>query len=78
MILKKTIIGIFVLSFLNGCVQNTALLGPAYTLGTSGNVFQAGLSYSSNQAITSLTGKSPGENIKEILATKKKILNLKN
>ena len=65
------------MSFLNGCAQNTALLGPAYTLGTSGNVFQAGLTYSSNQAITSLTGKSPGENIKEILAPKKKDSELK-
>ena len=52
---------------LNGCVQNTALLGPAYTLTSTGNVFQAGLSYGSNKAVTSITGKTPGENIKNLL-----------
>jgi|TARA_B110000014_G_C19972993_1_gene503737 hypothetical protein len=67
MILKKLIIGIFFLIFLNGCAQNAALIGPAYTLASTGNVYQAGLAYSSNEAVTKLTGKSTAENIKEIL-----------
>ena len=67
MIIKKIAIGVLVLTFLNGCVQSTAFLGPIYTLGTTGNVYQAGLSYGSNKAITSLTGKSTGENIKVML-----------
>jgi hypothetical protein len=70
MILKKIVIVIFLIGLLNGCAQNTALLGPAYTFGTTGNLYQAGLTYSSNQAITSLTGKSTGENIKNLLTLK--------
>ena len=70
MILKKIILAIIFLSFHNGCVQNAALLGPMYTLSSTGNVFQAGLSYGSNKAVTSITGKTPGENIKNLLQPK--------
>ena len=72
MIIKKIfIVGIFLISFLSGCAQNSALLGPIlYFWYSSGNVYQAGLTYGSNEAITSLTGKSPTENIKEILTPK--------
>ena len=72
MILKKIIAGLFLLFFLNGCVQSTALLGPAYTLASSGNIYQAGLSYGSNQAVKKITGKSPTENIKSLVDNKKK------
>ena len=72
MIKKKIVLGICCLCLLNGCVQNTAFLGPAYTLGTTGNIYQAGITYSSNHAISSLTGKSTGENIKNILQVKDK------
>ena len=41
MIFKKILIGIFLLGFLSGCAQNAALLGPAYTLSTSGNIYHA-------------------------------------
>ena len=71
MILKKTIIVIFCLSFLNSCAQNTAFLAPVYTYGSSGNMYQAGLSYASNQAITNVTGMSPAENVKSLLSNKK-------
>ena len=67
MILKKIFAGLFLLFFLNGCVQSTALLGPAYTLASSGNAYQAGLSYGSNQAVKKITGKSPTENIKSFV-----------
>ena len=49
MIKKKLILGIFFITFLNGCVQSTSFLGPAYTLGTTGNALQAGLSYGTNK-----------------------------
>ena len=67
MILKKIIAGLFLLFFLNGCVQSAALLGPAYTLTSTGNVFQAGLSYGSNHAVKKITGKSTTENIKSFV-----------
>ena len=44
----KTITTIFLLLILNGCVQNAALLGPALTGATTGNVLQSGLSYHYN------------------------------
>ena len=71
MILKKIIAGLFLLFFLNGCVQNTALLGPAYTMASTGNIYQSGLTYGSNQAVKKITGKSPTENIKSLTDSKK-------
>ena len=67
MISKKIIIGLIYICFLNGCVQSTALLGPAYTFVSTGNVYQAGLSYGSDQAIKKTTGKTTSENIKSLL-----------
>ena len=72
MSLKKIFAGLFLLFFLNGCVQSTALLGPVYTLAASGNIYQAGLTYSSNQAVKKITGKSPTENIQSLVENKQK------
>jgi hypothetical protein len=71
MILKKIIAGLFLLFFLNGCVQSAALLGPAYTLTSTGNIYQAGLSYGSNQVVKKITGKSPTENIESLVDNKR-------
>mgnify|MGYP006134815645 CR=1 FL=1 len=71
MIIRKIIIGLFFLNSLNGCAQNIVILGPAYTLTTTGNIYHAGLTYGSNKIITKTTGKSTTENLKEILAPKK-------
>ena len=71
MILKKLIIGILSIILLSGCAQNVAILGPAYTLVTTGNVYQSGLTYGSNELITKTTGKSTTQNIKELLVPKK-------
>ena len=67
MILKKVISSIFVIFFLTGCLQNTVFLGPAVTIASTGSVYQAGLSYGSGKAITKITGKTPIENIKNLL-----------
>ena len=71
MILKKIIIGLFSLLFFNGCLQGTALLGPSYTLISTGNVYQAGFSYGSSKVIKKMTDKTPTENIKSLLDNKK-------
>jgi len=71
MISKKIIIGLFFLIFLNGCVQSAALLGPSYTLISTGNVYQAGFSYGSSKVIKKMTDKTPTENIKSLLDNKK-------
>ena len=67
----KTIAVIFILSLLNGCVQNAALLGPVITGASTGSAFQAGLSYGSGQAVTIITGKSTTENIQILLEPNK-------
>ena len=61
MINKKLILGLFLFSMLGACTSPTAMLGPAYTFTSTGNIAQAGLSFGSNTLITSYTGKSPRE-----------------
>ena len=75
MINKKIILGLFTISFLGACASPTAMLGPAYTLTSSGNAIQAGISYGSNEMITMYTGKTPLENIQEISAVEKNKIN---
>ena len=58
------------LFFLNGCGELTALMGPAITMGTNGNIYQAGLSYGTNQAILKSIGKMPLEHVIDLLDPK--------
>ena len=82
--LKKIILLILGLFFLNSCIETTAFLGPAITVGTSGNVYQAGLSYGSSQLVKTATGKTTFEHMSEFIDskkfkdTKKKIINSKS
>ena len=71
MILRNLIIGLFYIFTLTSCAQNTVLLGPAYTLATSGSIYQASLTYGGNEVITKATGKSAAQNFKEVLTPKK-------
>ena len=73
MIHKRIIFGLFVVALLAGCTTPTAMLAPAYTFSSSGNVLQAGISYGSNEMITMYTGKTPIENVKEITSNQKNI-----
>lgn len=61
---------ILCLLFLNGCVQSTALLGPAITAGTTGNIYHAGFSYGSNIFIEQETGKTTVEHMSNLLEKK--------
>ena len=71
MINKKIILGLFAISFLGACASPTAMLGPAYSLTSSGSTLQAGLSYGSNELITMYTGKTPLENLQELSTAEK-------
>ena len=73
MIHKKIFIGLFFLGFLSACGAPTAMLGPAYTLTSTGSWTQAGMTYGSNELITNYTGKTPIENIEELTSNKKNI-----
>ena len=68
--LKNLIIGVFLVSFLDGCAQNAALIGPAYTLASTGNAYHAGFTYGGGKLVTKTTGKSLAQNFKEVLAPK--------
>jgi len=71
MINKKIILGLFTISFLGACASPTAMLGPAYTLSSTGSVYHSSLTYGSSHVITKYTGKTPIENLKKISSVKK-------
>tara|TARA_B110000008_G_C16463846_1_gene361185 strand:- start:84 stop:380 length:297 start_codon:yes stop_codon:yes gene_type:complete len=50
---------------ISGCIQSTALLGPGFTIATTGNVMQAGLQYGANKAIKKETGKDVITHLKD-------------
>ena len=55
--------------FTSGCYQSSAsLVGPAYTLTSTGNIYQTGLTYSLNKTVEKKTGLSTVEHGKKILA----------
>ena len=69
--MSKIISAIFLLLLLNGCIQNSAFFGSAITVASTGSIVQGGLSYGSNYTIKNITGKTPMENVTEILSSKK-------
>ena len=72
MIVKKLIIGLLMVCLLNGCVQSTALLGPAITIGTTGNIVEAGLQFGTNHAIKQETGKDAFTHISDAVEEDKR------
>ena len=62
---------------LGACAQTTAFIGPAITVGSTGNVMQAGFSYGSNMVIKKTTGKAPSEHVSLYIEDQKKGKRLK-
>ena len=54
--INKVFIYIAVVTILSGCAQSTAMLGPAITLASTGNVSQAGVTFFTNKAVEEETG----------------------
>mgnify|MGYP000219878636 CR=1 FL=1 len=69
---NKNLFFITVLILLNGCAQSTAFLGPALTVATTGNVYQAGFQYGTNEAIKKETGKDTINYVGDLVETNKK------
>ena len=65
----KIVLTLLVLLLFAGCAQTTALLGPIYTIGTTGNVLQAGASYGTSYAFKKMTGKTLSENVNTFVDT---------
>tara|TARA_B100000131_G_C18103561_1_gene606928 strand:+ start:214 stop:552 length:339 start_codon:yes stop_codon:yes gene_type:complete len=63
--MKVKNIFLFLIFFLliSGCFQSTAMVGPAFTLVSTGNIAQAGFTYTANKAIEDETGMSPTEHL---------------
>ena len=54
--INKIFIYVVASAILSGCAQSTAMLGPALTLASTGNVSQAGLTFFTNKAVEEETG----------------------
>ena len=58
---------LFIFIFLSGCTQSLAVLGPALTVATTGNVNQALLSGTINTGVKHQTGKGINEHMVQSL-----------
>ena len=70
--IKKIVLYFCISLFLTGCYQSTAMVGPAITLASTGNLSQAGLAYITNKAVEKETGMSTTEYVSTILEEKTK------
>ena len=70
--IKRIFIYLVLFFLLNGGFQSTAMVGPAMTLASTGNVFQAGSSFVANQVVEKETGMSTGEHVSTIMDEEKR------
>ena len=70
--IKKIVLYFCISLFLTGCYQSTAMVGPAITLASTGNVSQAGLAYMTNRVVKEETGMSTTKYVSTILEEKTK------
>ena len=59
--MKKSILLIITLAFLNACAEYSAFVGPSLTMAKSGSVLQSGTSLATSYGIKKAIGQSPGE-----------------
>ena len=66
--LKKNFLYILLLIILNGCLQSSvSFIGPAYTVASTGNIYQASLSVTVNQTLLHTTGENTLGHINKIV-----------
>ena len=70
--IKKITLYFCISLFLTGCFQSSAMVGPAITFVSTGNVSQAGLAYFTNRAVKEETGMSTTEYVSTFLEDKNK------
>ena len=61
--MKRFILIILVFNFLSGCIQNFAILGPAISVATTGNIQHAVISQGVNFGVKKTTGKNLNEHV---------------
>ena len=59
--IKKYILFSILTVLLNSCAQSTAMVGPAYTFVSTGNIFQTGFTFGANKVVEKETGLSTSE-----------------
>ena len=69
--MRKILIILLSFTLLSACAQSAVLIGPAITIGNTGNVMQAGFSYGSNMAVKRATGKTPEEYVTSYVEEKR-------
>jgi hypothetical protein len=68
---KKIYLLVLISISLSGCIQSTTLLGPGFTIATTGNVMQAGFQYGAHKAIKNETGKDAFTHLKDAVEEEK-------
>ena len=65
--MKKSIFFVTIFTILNGCAQFTAVLGPTFTMATTGSLVQTSATMATSYGVKKKTGKSPGEHLNSLV-----------
>ena len=65
--MKKSIFFVTIFTILNGCTQFAAVVGPTFTMATTGSLVQTSASMATSYGVKKKTGKSPGEHINSLV-----------
>ena len=65
--MKKSIFFVTIFIILNGCAQFAAVVGPTFTMATTGSVVQTSATMATSYGVKKKTGKSPGEHINSLV-----------
>jgi len=65
--MKKSILLIITLAFLNACAEYSALVGPSFTMAKSGSIVQTGSAYVTSYGIKKTLGQSPSEYVTSLV-----------
>ena len=75
--INRIFIYIIAVVVLSGCVQSTAMVGPVFTMASTGNVSQAGLTFFTNKAVEEETGMDTVSFVSKKIEEKKSKTKLK-
>ena len=73
--MKKTLVTLLFILFLNGCAQTTSMMGPTYTMVKTGSIFQTGTSVATSYGVKQALGQSPSEYVISIARNDKHEVN---
>ena len=73
--MRKTLVTLLFILFLNGCAQTTSMMGPTYTMVKTGSIFQTGSSVATSYGVKQVLGQSPSEYVISIASNDKHEVN---